>query len=462
MDRRLTAALAVFLAACGSSTHDATAPEPTPSVARASSATSTPSSMATPASPTASATSPSPPSTATPSPAFTPTHRGELIVAASTPAGVIRVLPGGTQLGGPPLMPVQYRVTSPGEVRVEVFASGLEVPWALAFAPDGRLFISERPGRIRIVRDGLLAAEPWATLGVLALGEGGLMGLALDPDFPANPWVYVCYTFDDAGQAENRISRLREVDGHGQAEEILLDAFPGASIHDGCRLKFGPDGKLYATTGDAFGRSRAQDLGSLAGKILRLNRDGSIPTDNPFGGDSPIWTYGHRNPQGLAFDSRSGALFATEHGPSGEVGIGANDEVNVIVAGANYGWPIVVGAPGVAPYRDPLLLYPDRAVPPAGATFYEGTSIPGWQGNLLFTSLGGQHLQRIVLDATRTQVTDIERLFEDAPSSGTYGRLRDVIEGPDAALYLATSNRDGRGSPRPDDDKILRLTGNAP
>jgi glucose/arabinose dehydrogenase len=285
------------------------------------------------------------------------------------------------------------------------------------------------------------------------------MGLALDPDFATDPWVYVCYTFDKDGQSQNRISRLREVDGHGQDEEILLDAFPGASVHDGCRLKIGPDGNLYATTGDAAGRSRAQDLESLAGKILRLNRDGSIPIDNPFGDHSLVWTYGHRNPQGLAFDPLSGALFATEHGPSGEVGIGANDEVNIVVAGGNYGWPAIVGAPGVEPYRDPLLLYPNRAVPPAGATFYQGSSVPTWQGNLLFTSLGGQHLQRIVLDQSRNQVVDIERLFEIAPSSGVYGRLRDVVEGPDGALYVATSNRDGRGSPRQDDDKILRLTG---
>src|SRR5262249_44398376 len=160
---------------------------------------------------------------------------------------------------------------------------------------------------------------------------------------------------------QNRISRLREADGHGTDEVILLDAFPGASIHDGCRLKFGPDGKLYATTGDASGRSHAQELDSLSGKILRLNRDGSSPADKPFGPESRIWSYGHRNPQGLAFDPTSGALFETEHGPSGEVSIGANDEVNIIVAGGNYGWPLAVGAPSLESLIDPILLYPNRA-----------------------------------------------------------------------------------------------------
>jgi len=400
------------------------------------------------------------PTTTGTGPTVSPTPRGELVVPASTPVGVIQELPAGPVLGGPPAMPAQYRLTSPPEVTVETFVSGLQVPWSLAFAPDARLFISERPGRIRVVASGTLQEEPWATLPVLASGEGGLMGLTLDPDFADDPWVYVCYTFNAGGLAQNRISRLREVDGHGTDEQILVNAFPGAAAHNGCRLKFGPDGKLYATTGDATARRQAQDLDSLAGKILRLERDGSLPDDNPFA--SLVWTYGHRNPQGLAFDPVSGALLATEHGPSGEVGIGANDEVNVIVRGNNYGWPATVGAPGLPGYVDPILLYPGRAVPPAGATFYYGAEIPPWQGNLLFASLGGAHLQRIVLDDSRTHVLAIERLFETGPSAGIYGRLRDVIEGPDGALYVATSNRDGRGSPRPGDDKILRLSGASP
>jgi glucose/arabinose dehydrogenase len=405
------------------------------------------------------ATATAPPATPSPTATVTrtPAPRGTLVIDASEPVGVIREIPGGPIVGGAPRMPAQYRVTHPDEVRVETYISGLEVPWSLAFAPDGRLFIAERPGRVRLVSNGVLDPTAWITLPVSVTAEGGLMGLALDPDFPAQPWVYVCYTFNDAGATENRISRVRELNGRGTTEEILLDHFPGASVHDGCRLKFGPDGKLYATTGDTFQRSLAQDRSSLAGKILRLNRDGSVPADNPFGPSSFIYSYGHRNPQGLAFDAQSGALFATEHGPSGEVGFGNYDEVNIIVPGANYGWPIVVGAPGLSAYRDPLLAYPDFAVPPAGATFYTATRIPQWTGNFFFTSLRGEHLQRVVLDASRTHAVAIERLFEQDFYQGLYGRLRDVIQGPDEALYVTTSNRDGRGDPVPDDDRVLRL-----
>lgn len=389
---------------------------------------------------------------------LTPVPRGTLVINASEPVGIIEEIPGGPTKGGAPRMPAQYRVTRPDEVRVETVVSGLEVPWSLAFAPDGRLFISERPGRIRVVEAGVIAAIPWTTFTVsTSTSEGGLMGLALDPDFEHEPWVYVCYTFDDAGTTANRVSRVREVSGRGDDEQILLARFPGAPIHDGCRLKFGPDGKLYATTGDSFQRSLAQDLGSLAGKILRLNRDGSIPADNPFGPSSLVYSYGHRNPQGLAFDPQSGKLFATEHGPSGEVGFGNYDEVNIIVAGDNYGWPRVVGAPGLPQYDDPLLAFPDVAVPPAGATFYAAPRIPQWTGNFFFTSLRGEHLQRVVLDSSREQVIAIERLFEQGFYGGVYGRLRDVVEGPDGALYLTTSNRDGRGQPAADDDRVLRL-----
>lgn len=349
-------------------------------------------------------------------------------------------------------MPAQYRVPSPGEVRVETVAGGLVVPWSLAFAPDGRLFVSERPGRIRVVAGGRLDPIPWATLPVTATGESGLMGLAVGPDFATDPWVYVCYTALDGGAMRNRITRLRDAGGRGTSEQVLLDGIRAAAIHDGCRLAFGPDGNLYATTGDAAERDRAQDLSSLNGKILRLRPDGAIPADNPFGRGSPVYSLGHRNPQGLAFDPHSGALFATEHGPSGESGLGAYDEVNVILPGGNYGWPNAVGAPGVEPYRDPLLTYPERAVPPAGSTFYSADRIRPWTGDFFFTSLGARHLQRVVLDTSRQRVVAIERLFD-----GVYGRLRDVVAGPDGALYVSTSNRDGRGSPAPDDDRILRI-----
>lgn len=445
--RLILSASLVALEGCGGGGSGATAaPQGPPAAGPAPLSTG---GMSTPSgSPTS---SPSPPTLAP-----MPTPRGRKVVEASEPQGILEQMPGGPVVGGAPRMPAQYRVTTPDEVRVETFISGLEVPWALAFAPDGRLFISERPGRLRVARGTELDPDPWAIFPVQSSGEGGLMGLALDPDFTNTPWVYVCYTYADHGTSENRISRLQDSDGRGGPEHILLDRFPGAAIHNGCRLKFGPDGKLYATTGDATQHSLAQDRGSLAGKILRLNSDGSVPDDNPFSG-SPVYSYGHRNPQGLAFDPHTGALFETEHGPSGEFGFGNYDEVNVIVAGNNYGWPLVVGAPGLPAYHDPLTTYVDHAVPPSGATFYTASLISEWTGNFFFASLRGEHLQRIVLDPSHTQVVAIERLFEQDFYSGVYGRLREVVDGPDGALYVTTSNRDGRGVPAADDDRILRL-----
>lgn len=376
--------------------------------------------------------------------------RGDLVLPASQAVGIVRQT-ATTIIGGASTMPAQYAVTAPAEAEVTVFASGLVVPWSLAFAPDGRLFVAERPGRVRLVVDGVLQNEPWAELDVVAQGEGGLMGLALHPDFPQQPWVYLCHTTNLDGIRQNRIVRLREDGGRGVELETVLGGLPGAVVHNGCRLAFGPDGKLYATVGDASTRDIAQNLESFGGKILRLEADGTVPADNPFGPESYVYSYGHRNPQGLAFDPRDGSLWATEHGPSFEIGIGAHDEVNRIEAGANYGWPDAIGAPGVEGLRDPVLVFPEAAVPPAGTTFYSGASIPEWAGDLFFTSLGAQHLQRVGFD-TCGRLASIERLYTEV-----YGRLRDVVEGPDGALYVATSNRDGRGRPSPEDDRILRI-----
>jgi glucose/arabinose dehydrogenase len=446
-----------LLAACGKGGSGRLAPSPPATFTVTRTAAGTATRTLTPI-PTASPTS-SPTRTidSSATPSATATARGEIVVPASEATGLLRTIPSGPAVGGPPRMPAQYRVTNPPEIRVETFVAGLVVPWSLAFAPDGRLFISERPGRIRDVVGGLLTPEPWATPEVTASGEAGLMGLAVHPRFESEPWIYVCYT-TTAGALRNRISRIREVDGRGQGEQVLLDSIPAARVHDGCRLKFAPDGTLYATTGDSGDASVAQDFDSLAGKVLRLNPDGSIPSDNPFGPDSYVFSYGHRNPQGLAFDPITGNLLATEHGPSGEFGLGDHDELNLIVGGGNYGWPLAVGAPNLPSLRDPLLLYVPLGAPPAGATFYASDRILPWRSDLFFTSLRGQHLQRVVLAAAdRTEVAVIERLFEIENSVGRFGRLRDVVEGPDGSLYVATSNRDGRGTPSPDDDRILRL-----
>ncbi|MGH7313345.1 MAG: PQQ-dependent sugar dehydrogenase, partial [Candidatus Rokuibacteriota bacterium] len=315
----------------------------------------------------------------------------------------------------------------------------LEVPWALAFAPDGRLFITERPGRIRVLGDGRLDPKPVATLPVAARGEGGLMGLALDPEFAKTGRLYVCYTMSKRGSLVNRLAVLTFREGRAGDERVLVDDIPGATVHDGCRVKFGPDGRLYVTTGDAAEPRLAQRLASLAGKILRYNADGSVPADNPFPG-SPVYTLGHRNPQGLAWDG-AGRLFASEHGPSGFPG--GHDELNLIRPGRNYGWPEVYGRAGREGFDDPVLESGSRTWAPSGMAILGDAAY--------IAALRGQRLLRVGLAADGS-VTGVSSLLE-----GTYGRLRDVVVGPDGALYVATSNRNGRGSPAANDDRILRL-----
>lgn len=329
-------------------------------------------------------------------------------------------------------------------ISIDVIASGLEVPWSIDFSPDGRIFFTERVGRIRVIQDGKLVPKPVTEIGVARVGEGGLLGLALHPDFQSNHFIYIYYTYrDSSGKLWNRVVRFVERAGEAREERIILDGIPGAVIHDGGRIKFGPDGKLYITTGDAGEPSLAQDLNSLAGKVLRVNPDGSLPDDNPIPG-SLAFSYGHRNPQGLAWHPVTRVLYSTEHGPT------ANDEVNLIVAGGNYGWPLVLGKAHEPKYIDPLVNY-NITEAPSGAAFYRGV-FEDWSNSLFFASLRGRHVRRIVFAAPeyRSVVSDEVFLAE-------FGRMRDVAVGPDGFIYLATSNRDGRGSPSEDDDKILRV-----
>src|SRR4030042_24432 len=220
---------------------------------------------------------------------------------------------------------------------VNVLAEGLDTPWAIDFAPDGRIFVTERPGRIRIVQEGSLQTQPWFTLEAVESGESGLLGLVLDPQFAQNGFVYTAYTYRTTnGSFQNRRVRLRDVpaDGKGIVDKILMDDIAGAANHDGGRVKFGADAKLYWTTGAEQNSALAQGLSSLNGKILRLNPDGSIPADNPFTG-SPVYSYGHRNPQGLAWQPDTGRLYSTEHGPSGGTSGTGQGEVNYIEPGKN-------------------------------------------------------------------------------------------------------------------------------
>jgi glucose/arabinose dehydrogenase len=321
--------------------------------------------------------------------------------------------------------------------RVEVIATGLEVPWEIAFMPDRRALVTERPGRVRLLDAELrLRDEPVAEVEVSALGEGGLMGLALDPRFEATRFVYLYFTTAEGLRLERW--RFTEDDRLEHEATLVTDIEAGA-IHDSGRIAFGPDGMLYVATGDAGDEALAQDDGSLNGKYLRLPADQyrAAATVRP-----EIFSTGHRNPQGFDWEPGSDRLISTEHGPTGD------DEINHIREGGNYGWPEAVGDDHEG-FDAPLRVYRET-IAPSGATFVtrEGSQ---WTGDYLFANLRGEHLRRLRLDGD--EITQDEVLLE-----GRYGRLRTIVEGPDGRLYALTSNRDGRGSPAADDDRILRIT----
>ena len=337
---------------------------------------------------------------------------------------------------------------------MEIVARGLDTPWAIAFAPDGRMFVTERPGRVRVIQNGTLLPDAWATLPVSEKdgAERGLMGIAIDPDFARNGYVYLAYTYRSGTRDVNKLVRMRDTNGRGVEETVLVDGAGGGDNHDGGRVKIGPDGKLWWALGEAGGPTNVAQLPDrINGKILRLELDGSVSADNPTRG-SYVWSMGHRNPQGLAWHPDTGVLYSTEHGPSmNGTTFCCHDEVNLIVPGGNYGWPTVWGIARDARYLDPVLESgPSTTWAPAGAAF---VTRGAYRGSLLFATLAGQHLHRVVFGTDGRTVAFEERLLDR-----TYGRLRDVVEGPDGALYVLTSNRDGRGQPKPDDDKVLKVT----
>jgi glucose/arabinose dehydrogenase len=283
------------------------------------------------------------------------------------------------------------------DITVQPLVTGLDTPWAMDYAPDGRIFINERPGQIRVVQGGSLLPDPWLKIDrVVEQGESGLLGIAIDPDFKNNGFLYVAYTYAGQSPYVNRLSRFHENSQtkKGGEEKVLIDGITGATNHNGGAVRFGPDGKLYWSMGEHFDGPLAQDRGNLNGKILRLNSDGSVPTDNPFP-NSYIWSYGHRNPQGLAWQPGTNNLFGTEHGPSGEHGC-CNDEVNLIEKGKNYGWPLIVGDQQRAGLVTPLINSGDNNTwAPSGMTF---VSAGPWKGSLVFGGLRGQSLYRAIID----------------------------------------------------------------
>lgn len=344
---------------------------------------------------------------------------------------------------------------------VETVAGGLQVPWAIAFLPDGSMLVTERPGRVRVISGGQLQPQPALTLSVVSSPgrESGLLGIALHPGFPNPADVYLYYTYSRGGKATNRVSRLHYADGRLTDERVVLDGIPGGNCcHFGGRIGFGPDRMLYVAVGDAQQPGRAVDSSSPNGKVLRVQDDGSVPADSPFPG-SAAWASGFRNPEGLAWDS-AGRLYASNNGPTGEFGLFHNDEIDLVQRGAFYGWPVKAGSTPAGQPQD--YGNPPERVPPVAESGNSVTWAPGGlavysldkgeQPTLLVATLAGQALRRFLLDPAQPG----HATSQEVVLSG-YGRLRDASVGPDNCVYVLTSNRDGRGTPQANDDRVLKL-----
>jgi glucose/arabinose dehydrogenase len=341
--------------------------------------------------------------------------------------------------------------TDLGRVAVETVAGGLEHPWGLAFLPDGRILVTERPGRLRVVSKQGVLSEPLAGVPeVAAGGQGGLLDVALDPDFASNRLVYLSYAEPGAGGASTAVARGRLEGGALKDVQVVFRQQPKVSggNHFGSRLVFARDGTLFVTLGERFKFEPAQDLSNHLGTIVRINADGSVPNDNPFVGRPDarpeIWSYGHRNVQGADLQPETGRLWSLEFGPRG------GDELNIPEPGRNYGWPLVswgrhytgvdIPDPPTRPDLAPSIYHWVPAISPSGMAFYTGTLFPEWKGNLLIGGLSSRALVRLTLDGER--VTGEERIEMGA-------RIRNVRQGPDGAVYLLTDQVDGA---------ILRLT----
>lgn len=340
----------------------------------------------------------------------------------------------------------------PHSFSIEVFAEGLDVPWGMLFTDEHRILVTQRPGQIKQIIDGKVQNEPLHTFPEVSHTiEEGLMGITKDPEYDRNAFLYVCLTYEENSKKYDKVVKLKDEQNALSVESVILDHIPAAKFHAGCRIQFGPDDKLYITTGDATEKNSAQERSALSGKILRINADGSIPQDNPFP-NSPVFSYGHRNPQGLDWHPVTHVLMESEHGPSGNDGPGGGDEINFIQSGKNYGWPVVSHEKSKEGMESPLLVF-TPAVAPASGLFYSGDKLPQLNNNFLVGLLKGEGILRVVVDESIPP----KLLFYEKIPGISFGRIRDVIQGPDGYIYFSTSNKDGRGKPKSGDDKIMRI-----
>ncbi len=341
------------------------------------------------------------------------------------------------------------------EIDTTTILSGLDTPWEIRWGPDDNIWFTERYGRVS--RFNPTSRELTVLLNIPEVheqSESGLLGMTFHPDFPTTPYVYLVYNYFEDSRIKERLVRYRYNGSELVSEEILLNDIGGSGNHNGSRLEFGPDGKLYMTTGDAVNTSLSQDTGSLNGKILRINADGTKPSDNPFN-NSYVYSLGHRNPQGLVF-APSGILYSSEHGPA------TDDELNIIEGGRNYGWPEVRGFCEETSeiefcnnknVKDPLIAWtPTLAV--AGIDYYDHPAIPGWQNSILMTTLKESEL--VVMNLSEDGSSVLNNSYSSV-ADNWWGRLRDVCVSPDGRVFISTSNRDGRGNVKPGDDRIVEL-----
>lgn len=352
----------------------------------------------------------------------------------------------------------EYRIkptkttSTPMPYTVQEVANGLDIPWSIVFTDSNRMLIAERPGKIKVLIDGKFANNPvvYEFNEVTTKGEEGLMSLVLDPKYKDNKILYAAVAYSDEGRDWVKVVSMVDRGPELQLGKIIFDKIPAAKFHSGTALAFGPDEKLYITTGDATDKEQAQNLNSLSGKILRINPDGTIPTDNPYP-NSPVFSYGHRNGQGLAWHP-NGKLYESEHGPSVIDGAAGGDEINLIEPKKNYGWPLVSHNKHKEGTEFPLRIF-TPAEAPASLMVYTGNTLPQFKDNLFFGALKGEGLVRLVLDPKNpSQITHVEKL-----AGVEFGRIRAVAQGPDGAIYFSTSNLDGRGSPTDTDDRIFKI-----